>query len=74
MRLNLPVPVISGSSLTDLRVTTEWDVQSIIEHLVRSLQTRGYDTWFDVDQMKGSTMDVRKGHALTFFSIELSSI
>ena len=29
----------------------------MIERLVRSLQTRGYLVWFDVDMMKGSTVD-----------------
>ena len=35
----------------------QWDVQVTIERLVRSLQTRGYLVWFDVDMMKGSTVD-----------------
>ena len=29
----------------------------MIERLVRSLQARGYLVWFDVDMMKGSTVD-----------------
>lgn len=33
------------------------DVQMLIERLVRSLQARGYLVWFDVDMMKGSTID-----------------
>ena len=30
----------------------------MIERLVRTLQTRGYLLWFDVDMMKGSTVEV----------------
>ena len=37
--------------------TDQWDVQVMIERLVRSLQARGYLVWFDVDMMKGSTVD-----------------
>ena len=29
----------------------------LVERLVRSLQARGYLVWFDVDMMKGSTID-----------------
>lgn len=29
----------------------------MIEQVVRSLQKRGYDVWWDLDRMKGSTMD-----------------
>ena len=29
----------------------------MIERLVRSLQARGHLVWFDVDMMKGSTVD-----------------
>ena len=36
------------------------DYQKTIERLVRSLQIRGYSTWFDVDCMKGSTMDAMR--------------
>jgi hypothetical protein len=28
-----------------------------VERVVRSLQARGYAVWFDLDCMKGSTMD-----------------
>ena len=33
-----------------LMVSYQWDVQVTIERLVRSLQARGYDVWFDLDR------------------------
>jgi hypothetical protein len=38
-------------------VSYQWDVQAIVEKIVRSLQRRGYQVWFDLYCMKGSTMD-----------------
>ena len=35
----------------------QWDVQAIIARLNESLIARGYVTWFDLTNMKGSTMD-----------------
>ena len=35
----------------------QWDAQSAIVRLNDSLITRGYVTWFDLTNMKGSTMD-----------------
>ena len=35
----------------------QWDVQAIIQRLNESLIARGYVTWFDLTNMKGSTMD-----------------
>ena len=49
----LPVDEESGGHLM---VSYQWDVQKTIERVVRSLQARGYDVWFDLDRMKGSTM------------------
>ena len=35
----------------------QWDVQSTLQRLNESLIARGYATWFDLLNMKGSTMD-----------------
>jgi hypothetical protein len=35
----------------------QWDVQPIIARVNQSLIARGYVTWFDLTNMKGSTMD-----------------
>ena len=35
----------------------QWDVQAIIKRTNTSLIARGYVTWFDLTNMKGSTMD-----------------
>ena len=35
----------------------QWDVQATIQRLNESLVARGYVTWFDLTNMKGSTMD-----------------
>lgn len=35
----------------------QWDVQPIIVRVNQSLIARGYVTWFDLTNMKGSTMD-----------------
>ena len=35
----------------------QWDVQPTIQRLNELLIARGYATWFDLTNMKGSTMD-----------------
>ena len=35
----------------------QWDVQKTISRINQSLIARGYVTWFDLTDMKGSTMD-----------------
>ncbi len=35
----------------------QWDDQSIIFQINKSLSTRGYATWFDLANMKGDTAD-----------------
>ena len=35
----------------------EWSSQSVIVRINESLNRRGYVTWLDVEQMKGSIMD-----------------
>ena len=47
------------SHRTNIRICAadQWDVQSTIQRLNESLLTHGYATWFDLTNMKGSTMD-----------------
>ena len=35
----------------------QWDFQATLIRINESLLTRGYVTWFDLTNMKGSTMD-----------------
>ena len=35
----------------------QWNKQSVVKRLNESLIARGYKTWFDLTNMKGSTMD-----------------
>ena len=35
----------------------QWNVQAIVQRTNKSLIARGYVTWFDLTNMKGSTMD-----------------
>ena len=37
--------------------TDQWDAQSTVRRVNESLIARGYLTWFDLTNMKGSTMD-----------------
>jgi hypothetical protein len=49
-----PAPVEADAHIM---VSYQWDVQSTIVRIVRSVQARGHLCWLDVDCMKGSTMD-----------------
>ena len=40
-----------------MHVADQWDVQPTIQRLHEFLVARGYATWFDLTNMKGSTMD-----------------
>ena len=46
-----------NSQPTHVMISYQWDVQVMIKRLVDSLQSREYEIWFDLDRMKGSTMD-----------------
>ncbi len=69
----LPVSDESGGHLM---VSYQWDVQKTIARIVRSLQARGYDVWFDLDRMKGSAMDAMSeavdGSCLVLFGVSLA--
>lgn len=38
----------------------QWDSQSTVQRINESLLDRGYRTWFDLTNMKGSTMDAMR--------------
>ena len=43
--------------LTGTGAADQWDVQPTIQRLIELLIARGYATWFDLTNMKGSTVD-----------------
>ena len=45
------------NKLVRICAADQWDVQSTIQRLNESLLAHGYATWFDLTNMKGSTMD-----------------
>jgi len=71
-----PQPDGAEESGDHLMVSYQWDVQSTIERIVRSLEARGYDVWFDLDRMKGSTMDAMSegvdGAEVVLFGVSLA--
>ena len=71
-----PQPAGAEESGGHLMVSYQWDVQSTIERIVRSLEARGYDVWFDLDRMKGSTMDAMgegvDGAEVVLFGVSLA--
>ena len=44
-------------SYCDSMLSYQWNVQATIKRLNESLIARAYVTWFDLTNMKGSTMD-----------------
>jgi hypothetical protein len=38
----------------------QWDGQQVFQRINDSLISRGYVTWFDLTNMKGSTMDAMR--------------
>lgn len=40
-----------------LMISYNWDHQNIVKKIVRGLQRRELDVWFDIDQMGGSTLE-----------------
>jgi hypothetical protein len=41
-------------------VIIRWDNQATVKRINESLKQRGYVTWFDLTDMKGSTMDAMR--------------
>ena len=50
---------VSGSHGTNICMCAadQWDVQATIQRLNELLIAHGYATWFDLTNMKGSTVD-----------------
>ena len=52
----------TGSHLEDrsdhkhIMISYQWDVQDVAKRIVNELQIHGYRTWFDLQNMKGSTV------------------
>jgi hypothetical protein len=40
-----------------IMLSYQWDVQPVVTRIVRALRARGYSTWFDIDDLSGSTVD-----------------
>ena len=40
-----------------MHAADQWDVQPTVQRLNELLIVRGYATWFDLTNMKGSTVD-----------------
>ncbi len=57
-------------------VSYQWDAQRVIERIVRSLQQRKYDVWFDLDMMKGNILTAMSegvdGAAVVLFGVSLA--
>jgi hypothetical protein len=49
--------MLAEGSQKHVMLSYQWDAQSAIVRLNESLIARGYVTWFDLTNMKGSTMD-----------------
>ena len=49
--------VMATEGQKHVMLSYQWDVQRTIQRLNESLIARGYATWFDLTNMKGSTMD-----------------
>jgi hypothetical protein len=56
---------VSDSDDIDCVRALRWDAQATIQRMNDSLLARGYITWFDLTNMKGSVMDAVS--ALFFF-------
>ncbi len=54
----------------------QWNVQATIQRLNESLMARSYVTWFDLTNMKGSTMDAMsdaiEGADVMLYSVSLA--
>ena len=45
----------------------QWDFQAIVQWINESLISRGFVTWFDLSNMKGSTMDAMRQRTVPLF-------
>lgn len=46
-----------GPTEKHVMMSYQWDVQGTVKRIVNELKARGYRIWFDLDDMKGSTVD-----------------
>ena len=53
----LHLPCATWCLVLTLEWCVQWDAQAMISRVNDSLLARGYLTWFDLTNMKGSTMD-----------------
>ena len=51
---------LSDGEQMHIMLSYQWDVQKTIQRINESLIARGYVTWFDLTNMKGSTMDAMR--------------
>ena len=49
--------VMATEGQKHIMLSYQWDAQTAVERINQSLIARGYVTWFDLTNMKGSTMD-----------------
>ena len=49
--------MLTEGSQKHVMLSYQWDAQATIQRLNEWLIARGYATWFDLTNMKGSTMD-----------------
>jgi hypothetical protein len=40
-----------------IMMSYQWNMQHVVKNIVKELQLRGFRTWFDIENLKGSTID-----------------
>eukprot|EP01048_Picozoa_sp_COSAG05_P017397 COSAG05_NODE_2363_length_3174_cov_2.055935_3_plen_681_part_00 len=58
-----------GGGLHHVMLSYEWTYQELVKRVVLQLQSRGYRVWFDLECMKGSTIDVRPPSPLSLSAL-----
>jgi hypothetical protein len=53
-------PLAGGEQQMHIMLSYQWDGQATVQRINESLIARGYVTWFDLTDMKGSTMDAMR--------------
>ena len=51
---------LAGGEQLHIMISYQWDGQTTVQRINESLIARGYVTWFDLTDMKGSTMDAMR--------------
>ena len=52
--------MVAAGGQKHVMLSYQWDRQSTVMRINESLITRGFVTWFDLTNMKGSTMDAMR--------------